>query len=190
MEESRSARIRLAGAEDAEAIARVRVETWRAAYAGIMPADFLASISVETDTPRWRQRIEEGPQSGSFVLVAEVDGEVVGFASSGPERGSHLPGGDLRPLRPAGVSAARDRAEAGGRRRPEAAAGRDLWPVDPCARGQPSGPALLRAAGRAAGAGRRDRNRGRPAGPGGLRVARSPRPGGDERLVKTYGRAG
>jgi hypothetical protein len=39
--------IRQAILEDAEAIAKVHVASWQAAYKGLMPAEFLASLSVE-----------------------------------------------------------------------------------------------------------------------------------------------
>ena len=38
--------IRVATDCDAEAIGRIHVVTWRAAYAGILPADFRAGLSV------------------------------------------------------------------------------------------------------------------------------------------------
>ena len=48
--------IRRATAEDADAIGRVQVETWRAAYTGLMPAEAVASFDVEE-----RQRRMEHP---------------------------------------------------------------------------------------------------------------------------------
>ena len=79
--------IRTALPADAEAIARVRVETWRSAYAGILPAEYLAALSVEESTWRWRETLLESTRAGTFTLVAEdAAGEVVGFATGGPER--------------------------------------------------------------------------------------------------------
>ena len=75
--------IRDARQDDAHAIATVHVETWRAAYAHALPAEFLASLATEPRETAWRQEIE----SGSDVVVAEQDGRVVGFASVGPARG-------------------------------------------------------------------------------------------------------
>jgi ribosomal protein S18 acetylase RimI-like enzyme len=67
--------IRPATPEDAEAVARVHVETWRAAYAHALPAEGLASLSVTQRTEMHRR---------SPPVVAEVDGEIVGFVSGGP----------------------------------------------------------------------------------------------------------
>jgi ribosomal protein S18 acetylase RimI-like enzyme len=67
--------IRPATPEDAEAVARVHVETWRAAYAHALSAEGLASLSVT-------QRAELHRRSPP--VVAEVDGEIVGFVSVGP----------------------------------------------------------------------------------------------------------
>jgi ribosomal protein S18 acetylase RimI-like enzyme len=67
--------IRPATPDDAEAVARVHVETWRAAYAHALPAEGLASLSVTERTEMHRR---------SPPVVAEVDGEIVGFVSVGP----------------------------------------------------------------------------------------------------------
>jgi ribosomal protein S18 acetylase RimI-like enzyme len=67
--------IRPATPDDAEAVARVHVETWRAAYVHALPAEGLASLSVTQRTEIHRR---------SPPVVAEVDGEIVGFVSVGP----------------------------------------------------------------------------------------------------------
>lgn len=76
--------IRRATAEDAEAIARVHVASWRAAYAGIVPDEFLAALSVEERAAVWRDAVAPGRKS--YLVVAEDEGEVIGFAVGGPER--------------------------------------------------------------------------------------------------------
>ncbi|MBC7249283.1 MAG: GNAT family N-acetyltransferase [Anaerolineae bacterium] len=77
--------IREATVDDAARVARVRIDTWRNAYAGIIPAEYLANLSYEEDAQRLRERLKNiGPER--FLLVAEIQGEVVGFASGGPER--------------------------------------------------------------------------------------------------------
>ena len=47
--------IRRARAEDADAIGRVQVETWRAAYTGLMPDEAVASFDVEERQRMWRE---------------------------------------------------------------------------------------------------------------------------------------
>jgi ribosomal protein S18 acetylase RimI-like enzyme len=86
-------RVRVASVEDAPGIARVHVDTWRTAYRGILPADFLNALSYEARTQRWCENLAQaGPQQ--FTLVAEDDdGTVVGFAGGGSERDG-MPGYD------------------------------------------------------------------------------------------------
>ena len=75
--------VRRAGVEDAVAIARVHVATWRTAYRGLLPEDFLASLDEAAYAQRWR-RILADPKA--LVYVAEDRQGVIGFASAGRER--------------------------------------------------------------------------------------------------------
>jgi ribosomal protein S18 acetylase RimI-like enzyme len=75
--------VRPATLDDAAAIARVHVASWRTTYRGLLPDDFLASLSDEHYTERWTRVMGEG---SSRVFVVEEAGEVVGFASCGRER--------------------------------------------------------------------------------------------------------
>jgi len=75
--------IRSANISDAPAIARVHVSSWRSTYQGLLPDDFLESLSEANYTERWKRVITEGT---SKVVVAEDGAEVVGFASGGRER--------------------------------------------------------------------------------------------------------
>ncbi len=77
--------IREATVDDAAGIARVHVDTWRATYAGIVPAEHLAALSAEAGAQRWRSNLAAA-QPGRFTYVADDGGQVVGFASGGPER--------------------------------------------------------------------------------------------------------
>jgi GNAT superfamily N-acetyltransferase len=74
--------VRPAAAEDADAIARVQVETWRAAYRGTVPDGFLDDMDVSERAARWR----DGFGEGRATWVAERDDEVVGFVAFGPSR--------------------------------------------------------------------------------------------------------
>ena len=75
--------IRTATLTDAPAIARVHVSSWRSTYRGMLPDDFLASLSESNYAERWKRVIAEGT---SKVFVAEEGDDVVGFASGGRER--------------------------------------------------------------------------------------------------------
>ena len=78
--------IREARAVDAAAIARVHVDSWRTTYAGILPSDFLASLSYEEREQSWSRTLS-APDGRSFTCVAEDgEGRIVGFASGGRER--------------------------------------------------------------------------------------------------------
>jgi len=70
---------------DAPAIAHVHVSSWQHAYRQLMPAAFLASLT-NTLTQReafWARSISAGDTN---VLVAEVDGQVVGWIDVGAGR--------------------------------------------------------------------------------------------------------
>jgi ribosomal protein S18 acetylase RimI-like enzyme len=60
-----------------------KVESGHTAYEGIVPADFLAGLSVEKRTKTWEQQLKD---ERTVVLIAEVDGDVVGWISGGRSR--------------------------------------------------------------------------------------------------------
>lgn len=75
--------IRPAVFDDAKAIAAVQVEAWRAAYAGLLDPGFLAGLSIERASAKWRGRLlDTSPDAG--VQVAVGAGGVVGFVAYGP----------------------------------------------------------------------------------------------------------
>jgi GNAT superfamily N-acetyltransferase len=75
--------LRLATIEDAETIATIHVRTWQTACEGIMPAQYLASLSVRERANLWRRLVSEQP--GTVFLAVAPHGEV-GFISFGPSR--------------------------------------------------------------------------------------------------------
>ena len=74
---------------DAAAIARVHVETWRAAYAGIVPDTYLVTMTESKQALQWNRTIRSA-MAPEVVLVAESadlpGGRVVGFGSCGQAR--------------------------------------------------------------------------------------------------------
>jgi GNAT superfamily N-acetyltransferase len=74
--------IRKATEDDASAISRVQVESWRTTYRGIVPDEYLAGLDADKRTIRWREILNSDGQN----LVAEQSGDVVGFISGGPIR--------------------------------------------------------------------------------------------------------
>lgn len=86
MKSERAPEIREARPEDAAAIARVQVASWRSTYPGIVPDGFLARMRQDDFALRWRRWLEGAPK-GRVFFVAESPGEgVVGFATGGPGR--------------------------------------------------------------------------------------------------------
>lgn len=84
--------VRPAVPDDADAIARIHVETWRAAYAGLLPDDVLASLDVEARRRTWRGWLARDARPGAATFVAEGDATIVGFASTGPARDEEATG--------------------------------------------------------------------------------------------------
>lgn len=86
-QDGHSITIRQATIDDAAALAKVHIDTWRATYRGIVPDDYLASLSYEKRTARWSEQIQ-ATLAGKFeIIVAEnEDGQIVGFVDGGPNR--------------------------------------------------------------------------------------------------------
>ncbi|MEU9008942.1 GNAT family N-acetyltransferase [Streptomyces sp. NPDC048479] len=76
-------RIRDMGIDDCEAVATVRVRGWQHAYAGLMPSSYLDAMSIEEDAAKRRAFLAKGGRRVTNV-VAERDGEVVGWGCCGP----------------------------------------------------------------------------------------------------------
>lgn len=76
------AQIRAARPTDAAGIARVHVETWRDAYAGLLPDKHLLRLNDQTQAMAWSRNLSraDGPR---HTLVAIVDEEIVGFTNFG-----------------------------------------------------------------------------------------------------------
>jgi GNAT superfamily N-acetyltransferase len=75
--------LRIATLEDAEAIARIHVDTWRSTYAGLLPDDLLVGMSLEKQSRMWQRML----RGGETVIVAEDPRYgVIGFGSYGPNR--------------------------------------------------------------------------------------------------------
>ena len=75
--------VRRATVDDAEAIERIRVETWRATYRGLLPDGLIDQLQPNVE--RRRERLRSLTPS-ELNFVAEEGGSVVGYAFAGPER--------------------------------------------------------------------------------------------------------
>jgi ribosomal protein S18 acetylase RimI-like enzyme len=75
--------------DDLDEMGRVHVEVWREAYAGLMPADYLAGLDP-THGPRiWRERFGE-IKDIDWWIARDEDG-IVGMVTSGPPRDTDPP---------------------------------------------------------------------------------------------------
>jgi ribosomal protein S18 acetylase RimI-like enzyme len=83
--------VRRGRADDAAAIARVHVDSWRSTYAGMLPEDMLLKLSSADHEARWWRHVLGRFRRRHYVYVAEheTDG-VIGFISGGPARQSGL----------------------------------------------------------------------------------------------------
>jgi ribosomal protein S18 acetylase RimI-like enzyme len=74
--------------EDARAVAEIHVNTWRAAYASIVSAEYLASQSVERRHAWWSKCIAAGTPE---LLVAKDNGVVHGWLNFSASRDDNAP---------------------------------------------------------------------------------------------------
>lgn len=81
-------KIRAARRGDTKAIGRIHVDTWRDAYAGLLPDNMLLRMSAEIESGRWVRVID---REESVVVAEDSKAGVVGFGSCGPSRLGALP---------------------------------------------------------------------------------------------------
>ncbi len=81
-------RFRRATAEDAEPLGVVHVKAWREAYPGLVPDEVLVGLDPRQRAVMWRDLLGRGDVQ---VHLAELDGAIVGFGSSWPQRDEGLP---------------------------------------------------------------------------------------------------
>lgn len=85
MPDPRDIRIRPAQPGDANAVARVQVETWQDAYVGILPDRVLLELRAVRSTGQWSNAIAKNLNAELFQ-VADWNGTVVGFCQGGVRR--------------------------------------------------------------------------------------------------------
>ena len=76
-------RIRRASRSDAAAIARVHVETWQSAYAGLLPDSMLAGMSDVRQAAWWTRLLADPGEARGVFVADDQDMGVVGFGSCG-----------------------------------------------------------------------------------------------------------
>ncbi len=90
------AEVRDAEPSDAAEIARLQVETWRSAYANLLPPEVLDELDPAASEQQWRHALTAGP--ATVVLATEGDW-TVGFCAAGlaPEQEATSADGDPPP---------------------------------------------------------------------------------------------
>jgi len=78
--------IREAGLEDASGIARVRVAGWQSTYLGIIPQNYLDSLSIEEYVGHWQGILAANGRQGHTYVAENETNEIIGFALGGGER--------------------------------------------------------------------------------------------------------
>jgi GNAT superfamily N-acetyltransferase len=91
--------IREASPEDAAGIAAVHVGSWRAAYAALLPPEFLDSLDVTERATWWEARLR-APDGPTVLVAPGPGGRLLGFSCLRP-----WPGGDLDPATTAELAA-------------------------------------------------------------------------------------
>ncbi|MCB9733056.1 MAG: GNAT family N-acetyltransferase [Deltaproteobacteria bacterium] len=86
--------IRVAAPGDAPGLARAHVTSWRMAYRGVLPAAYLARLSVTQLDAWWRQVVVGAARRGDRVHVAGGGEDVTAFSYFGGARGGGARGGE------------------------------------------------------------------------------------------------
>lgn len=76
--------IRHATLADAERMGFINAASWRTTYKGLIDDRAFDVMTHEAMVAKWTRIITHYATNPSFALVAEVDGEVVGYISCGP----------------------------------------------------------------------------------------------------------
>ncbi|WP_029150500.1 GNAT family N-acetyltransferase [Microbacterium indicum] len=74
---------------DAEAMGRVHAQVWHETYDGMISSAALEAVSPRRLADLWANYAERGPEYRHAAAL--VDGEIVGFAGSGPARDDDAP---------------------------------------------------------------------------------------------------
>jgi len=70
---------------DAAAIARLHAESWRSAYRGMLSDEYLDHRVHHERAALWQRRFSEQAEKPFFVILAETETELAGFACAFPD---------------------------------------------------------------------------------------------------------
>ncbi|MER7797020.1 GNAT family N-acetyltransferase [Microbacterium sp. NPDC096154] len=74
---------------DAEAMGRVHAKVWHETYDGLISSATLENVSPRRMAELWTHYTSQGPEHRHAAAL--VDGEIVGFAATGPARDKEAP---------------------------------------------------------------------------------------------------
>lgn len=77
--------IRDAKQGDIAAIANLHAESWRQAYRGVLSDGYLDKSIYQERLATWERRFSGQPPKSMFVMVADVDGQLMGFICVFPD---------------------------------------------------------------------------------------------------------
>jgi ribosomal protein S18 acetylase RimI-like enzyme len=90
--------LRPARPDDADAVARVHVRTWQAAYRGLLPDGYLDSLRAEERARRYNFGSLD-PRLPATIVAVDSASAIVGFATTAPARDAECVGsGELAAL--------------------------------------------------------------------------------------------
>jgi len=84
--------VRRAERTDAQAIATVHLASWREAYAGVLPQQYLATLDVDERKKQWDHILTS---DGTRTWIAATPERLYGFASLGASRDEDAARGEL-----------------------------------------------------------------------------------------------
>ena len=76
--------VRPVTAADVTRTAEVKVQVWREAYAGLMPADYLAALDPAEFAAQHLARVQEPPPEVVDLVGLDPGGQIVGMGVAGP----------------------------------------------------------------------------------------------------------
>ena len=83
--------LRAAHESDGPAIGAIKVETWRRAYASILPAAVLDGLDASEESAEWGAYAGDTPPDDRLIVACRGD-EVIGYGRSEPCPDSDVPG--------------------------------------------------------------------------------------------------
>jgi ribosomal protein S18 acetylase RimI-like enzyme len=77
---------RLATSADAEAIARINVETWIDTYSGLIDEAFLETLSIEKRTADWQRICSQIAEYNPTIVAIDEHNTILGYCGGGKSR--------------------------------------------------------------------------------------------------------